>query len=85
LDVSIAEPCLHSKRHAQNVTLSTVAVTQALTGYGAEEDIAASRHAGFDDHLVKPIEPQRLLQMLANLPASSAGPVDKLDALKPST
>ncbi len=37
----------------------------ALSGYGAQHDIQASRDAGFDHHLVKPIDPARLLQLLA--------------------
>lgn len=36
----------------------------ALTGYGACEDIEASRDAGFDDHVVKPIDLDRLLDSL---------------------
>jgi PAS domain S-box-containing protein len=41
----------------------------AATGYGQEEDRRRSREAGFDRHLVKPIDPaelQRLLSELAN-------------------
>jgi CheY-like chemotaxis protein len=36
----------------------------ALTGYGADADIAASRAAGFDTHLVKPVDLGQLLQVL---------------------
>jgi CheY-like chemotaxis protein len=36
----------------------------ALTGYGQEEDIRRSRAAGFDEHLVKPVDPERLLHEL---------------------
>jgi CheY-like chemotaxis protein len=32
----------------------------ALTGYGQESDIERSRRAGFDHHLVKPVELSRL-------------------------
>jgi CheY-like chemotaxis protein len=28
----------------------------AMSGYGAPSDIASSRHAGFDEHLVKPVD-----------------------------
>jgi len=45
----------------------------ALTGYGREEDRRRSAEAGFDDHVVKPIAPDELLQLLAagaSLPAS---------------
>jgi CheY-like chemotaxis protein len=46
-------------------------VLVALTGYGQEEDRRRSREAGFDYHLVKPADPQKvqeLLGMLANRP-----------------
>jgi CheY-like chemotaxis protein len=36
----------------------------ALTGYGQEEDRSRSREAGFDDHLVKPVDPEDLRRML---------------------
>jgi signal transduction histidine kinase len=37
----------------------------ALTGYGQPEDQRRSREAGFDRHLVKPIEPDQLTDLLA--------------------
>src|SRR5262245_51829268 len=39
----------------------------ALTGYGQPEDRARAKEAGFDAHLVKPIEPAKLLQILDSL------------------
>jgi len=36
----------------------------ALSGYGRPEDRAHSRESGFDRHLVKPVEPQRLFDLL---------------------
>jgi CheY-like chemotaxis protein len=36
----------------------------ALTGYGRDEDRARSREAGFDGHLTKPVEFERLLELL---------------------
>ena len=38
----------------------------ALTGYGQEEDRRRSREAGFDHHLVKPIDLDRLQELLAS-------------------
>jgi len=38
----------------------------ALTGYGLPEDRERSRSAGFDLHLVKPVDPARLAQLLAD-------------------
>jgi PAS domain S-box-containing protein len=39
----------------------------ALTGYGQAEDRQRSERAGFDLHLTKPVDPQRLLHSLADL------------------
>lgn len=39
----------------------------ALTGWGQEEDRRRSREAGFDHHLLKPVEPRVLFDMLARL------------------
>ncbi len=39
----------------------------ALTGYGREEDRARSKAAGFDQHLVKPVEPETLNELIATL------------------
>ena len=36
----------------------------ALTGYGTEQDRRRSAEAGFDAHLLKPVEPERLAQLL---------------------
>ena len=48
----------------------------ALTGWGQEEDKRRSREAGFDYHLVKPVEPAVLQELLAGLPPSRAVPRD---------
>ena len=37
----------------------------AITGYGQPADRAAALEAGFDSHLAKPVEPQRLLDVIA--------------------
>ena len=37
----------------------------AMTGYGQESDRERSKTAGFDHHLVKPVNPQRLQELLA--------------------
>jgi two-component system CheB/CheR fusion protein len=41
----------------------------ALSGYGQESDIEQSRTAGFDTHLVKPVEPRRLLEAMEKVAA----------------
>jgi PAS domain S-box-containing protein len=37
----------------------------AVTGYGSAEDKAASKAAGFEAHLVKPVQPEEVLRLLA--------------------
>ena len=48
----------------------------AITGYGRAEDRRLSTAAGFDHHLVKPVDPAVLRGLLAGhgLPAGVAGP-----------
>jgi len=43
-------------------------VLVALTGWGQDSDRARSREAGFDHHLVKPVEPATLERLLAETP-----------------
>jgi len=42
-------------------------VLVAMTGWGQEEDRRRSQEAGFDHHLVKPVEPDALHQLLIRL------------------
>ena len=49
----------------------------AVTGYGQASDRLRSREAGFDDHLVKPINLEKLATLMAATPAR-----DRLTALK---
>jgi signal transduction histidine kinase/DNA-binding response OmpR family regulator len=44
----------------------------ALSGYGSDEDRRKSLHAGFDSHLVKPLDPSQLPAILANAERRSA-------------
>ena len=39
----------------------------ALTGWGQEEDRRRSKEVGFDDHLIKPVEYDALMKLLAEL------------------
>ena len=43
----------------------------AVTGWGGEEDRRLSHEAGFDQHMVKPVDPQELVKLLAGLQAVS--------------
>jgi PAS domain S-box-containing protein len=44
----------------------------ALTGWGQEDDRQRSKEAGFDHHLVKPVDFVALLNLLASLPTSAS-------------
>jgi CheY-like chemotaxis protein len=44
----------------------------ALTGWGQEEDRRRSTEAGFDTHLVKPVDPQELLRLVGDSGGVSA-------------
>jgi CheY-like chemotaxis protein len=54
---------------------SNVAVL-ALSGYGQEEDRRSSLAAGFDAHLVKPIDPKELLRALQSVVAQRRATVE---------
>ena len=45
----------------------------ALTGWGQDSDRRRSREAGFDSHLVKPLDMDKLTELLERLPTSAAG------------
>ena len=49
-------------------------VMVALTGWGREEDRQRTREAGFDHHIVKPVSPQKLLEVLDGTGADGVRP-----------
>ena len=54
-------------RHLRNLPETRDAVFVALTGYGRQDDRQNSQNAGYDHHLVKPIEPTELIALIASL------------------
>lgn len=56
---------IRSQPELKNIILA------AQTGWGQEEDRNRSREAGFDHHLVKPVSPEALEELLRELPKSS--------------
>jgi CheY-like chemotaxis protein len=44
----------------------------ALTGWGQPEDRRRAQEAGFDSHLVKPVEPAMLEKLIAELQSKTA-------------
>lgn len=60
---------LASRLRENPITRDTLLV--AVSGYGQPEDRRRSRQAGFHHHLVKPVDPQQLLTLLADNEVSS--------------
>jgi CheY-like chemotaxis protein len=70
-----SRPLLDAASHQLSVTVPAATSTShpatrgvlllAMTGWGQDEDRRRSREAGFDDHLVKPLDPQLLKDLLA--------------------
>jgi CheY-like chemotaxis protein len=48
----------------------------ALTGWGQDSDRRRSGEAGFDSHLVKPLDLDKLTELLGRLPVRTAEPAD---------
>jgi CheY-like chemotaxis protein/two-component sensor histidine kinase len=63
-----------ARRIRQLPGLERVALA-ALTGWGQQEDRRRTAEAGFDRHLVKPLEPEALESLLAELKSSGSGDV----------
>jgi len=62
------DACRRIREHAwgQNI------VVFALTGWGQDDDRRRSNEAGFDGHLVKPVDQNKLAEALAGLPIRQA-------------
>ena len=56
-------------QHPRAARPATGPVLVALTGYGQEQDLRRSEDAGFDHHLVKPVNLEILRDLLDNLAA----------------
>jgi PAS domain S-box-containing protein len=52
----------------------------ALTGWGQDQDRRRSREAGFDHHLVKPVDPRSLMQLLADVTSANRVPLPSTEA-----
>lgn len=56
-----------AKRMCQEPALQKTVLLVAVTGYGQESDRQRSGEAGFDHHLVKPLDIEALQQLLAKI------------------
>jgi DNA-binding response OmpR family regulator len=61
------EVCQRLRRESWGQAMTIV----ALTGWGQEEDRRRSSEAGFDRHMVKPVDPPALLELLARVRANA--------------
>jgi CheY-like chemotaxis protein len=52
-------------RRLRKSPATRTAMLVAITGWGQAEDLRKSREAGFDHHLVKPVEPGAVEHLLA--------------------
>ena len=59
-----------ARRLRENDALEDIKLV-AITGYGQETDRARSREAGFDAHLVKPVDLEHLEQLLQELSSAA--------------
>ena len=60
------------RRLREDVGMENATVV-ALTGWGQDEDRRRSHDAGFDHHIVKPVEPSALQRLLEELPDDAPG------------
>lgn len=67
-------------RHLRGRPWGKDVVLIAVTGWGQEEDRRHSREAGFDHHMVKPVDPQELMRLLADLPRARRETADGPEA-----
>jgi CheY-like chemotaxis protein/anti-sigma regulatory factor (Ser/Thr protein kinase) len=56
-------------RRVRQLALGYRPVMIALTGWGMKEDVQRTQESGFDHHLVKPIAPESLFELLERLSA----------------
>ena len=72
-----------ARRLRQDADLAAgIALLAAVTGYAEDEARRRSREAGFDHHLVKPIDPDGVLALLASLEWGRPAPVNESASLK---
>lgn len=71
LDLSLPDLSGHDVcRHIRLQAWTPPPLIVALTGWGQPSDRQRTHEAGFDLHLVKPIDPEELLRMLNQRPTS---------------
>jgi len=66
MDGNDAAQCIRRETWGKDMVLI------AVTGWGQDADKQRSRDAGFDHHLVKPLDPKALLKLLASIQRPTA-------------
>jgi CheY-like chemotaxis protein len=73
-----------ARRLRQDAELGAgIALLAAVTGYAEDEARRRSREAGFDHHLVKPVDPDCVLSLLASLEWAEPAPADSASITRP--
>jgi CheY-like chemotaxis protein len=71
LDIGMPKPDgFEVCRHIREQPWGKGALLIALTGWGREDDRRRTEDAGFNHHLVKPVDPYALVALLSSLPPS---------------
>ncbi len=73
-DVGLPGMSGHDVAKALRATPGPHALLVALTGYGSDENRRCALAAGFDAHVVKPVSPERLEQLVAAAPDPGGAP-----------
>jgi signal transduction histidine kinase/DNA-binding NarL/FixJ family response regulator len=81
LDIGLPVMSGYDAARAIRASSAGTCVLVAITGWGQESDLARSREAGFDHHLVKPVDIARLLEILES--ARGAGTPAQHHAVAP--
>ncbi|MCD6679947.1 MAG: response regulator [Burkholderiaceae bacterium] len=63
---------LELARRARTLAFGDQLLLAALTGYGRDSDRKTSRQAGFDTHMVKPVDPNEVLRWIATASVNRA-------------
>jgi CheY-like chemotaxis protein len=61
-------------RRLRNLPVTRDALMVAVSGYGQDEDKRQAQEAGFDFHMTKPVDPARLIAVIASAPALVRAP-----------
>jgi CheY-like chemotaxis protein len=71
LDIGMPKPDgLDVCRHIREQPWGKRALLIALTGWGREDDLRRTEDAGFNHHMVKPVDPYALVALLSSLSSS---------------